>query len=62
MQLNQLFGQAQGIAPEERAELAEITQRFQGLIQSLMQPPAGPAPGQGVAPSEAGAADVKPAM
>lgn len=62
MELNALLGGAQSIAPEEMAELAEITQRFQGLIQSLMQPQAGPAPDQGVAPPEAGAAKVKTAM
>lgn len=62
MQLNQLLGAAEAIAPEEKAELAEITQRFQGLIQALMQPQAGPSPDQGVAPPEVGAAQAKPAM
>lgn len=62
MQLNQLFGAAPSIAPEERGELAEITERFQGLIQALMQGPPAPMPGEGVAAPEAGAAKVKPAM
>lgn len=62
MQLNELLGAADAVSPEEKAELAEITQRFQGLIQALMQPQAGPSPAQGVAPPEVGAAKAQPAM
>ncbi len=63
MQLSQLFGAADAISPEEKAELAEITQRFQGLIESLSQPEAPQAPpARGAAPPEVGAGKAVPAM
>ncbi len=63
MELGALVAQAEVVSPEEKAELAEITQRFQGLIQRLNEGPAqAEAPAEGIAPPEAGARKVMPAM
>jgi hypothetical protein len=62
IEFGQLLASSPDVSPEEKEAMAGIVQGFQALVEGLNAPPPAQGPGQGVAPMEAGAAKVAPAM
>jgi hypothetical protein len=60
-QLMQMMGQSPAVGDEDKQKLAQLIQGFESFVEGLGSAP-GKNPQPGNVPSEAGVAEVKPAM